>query len=419
MSQLSRLGQIMARSSMLQHQRHMASATTASDPIQRLFLDKIKEFKSTNQGLDDAHKKAMAEEMTRLKRVFDVDEKKLTQLEHKFPSEHHVSLHDIDDSKELRNKIASGEYQKQLMAEEKPKSAIIASIPPQEVHEYHFPPNNHPDESLLTAGAPLPTRLNKEAKADYEWLVEKYTPEVLEKELRVRFGKDMPTIEDDKSPERDLVNFPTYKQALDTPPTRFHLIPESWFRFLHPKTGATGLYTLGFSFTTFLFSKEWLVMEHELLTGFTSATIFAYAVVKFGPKVRQFLRSESDRVDKEWEDWRLGNLSTLQRAQDFYKQQLGGTDVLEALYQIRKADLNNQVELETRTRLQKIHDDTKRRLNYLVAVADSQRQIAHKNIVNWVIKNAVASIGSKQENEVLDSCVSNLKQMSIKNANAI
>lgn len=416
-----RVGPIVARSALFRvHQRLMASTTTTSDPIQRLFLDKIKEFKNSNKGLDQAHEKAMSEELNRLKHVYNVEEAKLTQLEFKFPKEHNVSLHDLDDNKELRAKIMTGEYQKELSKETKPRSALLDSIPTPFQDEFHLPLNNHPDERLLEFNAgPKPVKLSNVVVADYETTMEKYTPEKVEEELRVSFGKNMPTIDDDKSPQRDLVNFPTQKQNLDTPPTRFHIIPESWFQFFYPKTGLTGPYTFAFTFSTFLFSKEWMVVEHEFGAGVSSTIIFAYAIKNYGPMAMQWYRKKTDNLDKEWEDWRVGNIDTLQKLQDSYKDQLSKSKAIDDLYQIRETDLQNQIELEHRSRLQRIHAETQRRLNYLVAVANSQKQIAHKFMVNWVISNAIKSIGQKQENDVLDSCIANLKQMGVKNANAI
>lgn len=399
----------------------MASASAATEPVQKIFLDKIKEFKTSNKGLDDAHKKAMADEMDRLRRVYQVeDESKLSKLEYKFSPEVNVSLHDIDTKKQLREQIASGEYQKQLVAHAKPKSALLDSIPEQVTLDMHLPPLNKPDPSLIldNSGPLLPAKFAG-YKPDYEFVGDKMTLEKLEREFLVKFGPDMPTIHDDKSPQRDLVNFPREKIPLDTPPTRFHFIPESWFRFFYPTTGVTGPYAFAGAFTTFLFSKEWLVWEHELLTGVSSSIILTYAVIKYGPKCREWLNGVVKKEDDGWENWRTGNIKFLEQMREHYKGQLNKAPLIKDLYSVREQDVAVQLEAEYRRRLKTIYEDTKRRLNFLVSVADSQRQIAHKNMVNWVISNAVSSIGQKQETEILDNCIVNLKQLASKNANAI
>lgn len=407
---------------MQQQTRHMASASASSDPIQRLFLEKIRDFKTSNKGLDETHKRMLDDEMLRLKRVYDVqDESKLTQLEHKFEGEHNVALYDIDSSKELRLKIQSGEYQKQLATASKPKSELIESTPDQTRHEFDLPPLNKPDPDLMCqmSGVPKPMELGP-VQPDYEYSgPTKVTPDQIEREFNVKFSDDMPTIHDDKSPQRDTVNFPRQGPLLDTPPTRYHVVPESWFQIFYPKTGVTGPYLFAGAFGTFLLSKEWLVMEHELLTAFSSTIIFAYGITKFGPQVKEAIMKPLNAEIEGWDKWQQGNAQALGGLIDNYKKALSSGNIIDELYQARKQEIDLQLEGEYRNRLKKVYDDTKRRLNYLVAVADSQRHVSHQNMVNWVISNVHSSFGPKQESEVLDNCIVNLRQLASKNANVI
>lgn len=426
MSALSRFGPSVQaiRSSNLFLQpatRHMASASTANDPVQKLFVDKIREFKNSNKGLDEAHQKAIKEDLVRLKRVHRIeDENKLASLDFKFSNEHQVSLHDLDTSKEKREQIHSGEYLKQLTAQPQEPSALMASIPPQVTLDMHLPPFNKPDPALVLEDnqVPIPFRASG-YKPDYESTDENVTAEKLERDMMIEFGKDMPTINDEKAPERDTVNFPRIAQPLDTPPARYHFIPESWFQFFYPKTGVTGPYAFAGSFATFLLSKEWLIWEHELLTGVTSTMIFTYAVLKFGPKVGPFFRKKIKEEVDNWENWRKGNYQFLDEMQTHYKSELNKSNLINAVYDVRRQDVDMQLEGEYRRRIKNVYEDTRRRLDYLVAVAHSQRQIAHKNMVNWIIGNVESSIGQKQESELLDSCIMNLKQLGAKNANAV
>lgn len=420
MSALARFGPAVARSMFAQQQRQMASTSVAMDPIQKLFVDKIREIKSSNQGLDALHERQLKDEMLRLKRVYSIeDESKLTNMDHKFSQECEVSLRDIDSSKELRSKIHSGEFQKQLTAKAPTPSALLATIPDQTRHDLALPPLNKPDPVYLidNEGVPQPASMGK-AQPDYYSTNEKMTPEMLEREFNVHFGEQMPTVHDD-GPQRDKVNFPRVGQTLDTPPTRYHIIPESWFQFFYPKTGVTGPYVFAASFGSFLMSKEWLVMEHELLTGLSSICIFAWALPKFGPAVREYIVGGVKREERDWDNWQHGNAKTLGALIEHYKSQLNVSEVIDELYGARKQDLEIQLEVEYRERLKTIYEDTKRRLNYLVAVADSQRQIYHSNLVNMLISNVMSSLGPKQEAEVLDACVLNLKSLAKKNANAI
>lgn len=111
--------------------------------------------------------------------------------------------------------------------------------------------------------------------------------------FRVKFGQSMPTIHDDdadkRPPERDVVNFPRPKRLLYPEATRLVIFPDNWFRTLYPKTGVTGPYVLTFGMLTFLFSKEWLIYEHEMHFGVHLAILISAAVYKFGPTVSRAL----------------------------------------------------------------------------------------------------------------------------------
>lgn len=421
MSALSRFGPAVARSLLVQQHRQMASASVATEPIQKLFVDKIREIKTSNKGLDAAHEKLLRDEMLRLRRVYAVDDdNKLAQLDHKFGTEHDVSLRDIDSSKELRASIESGEFQKQLAAKPAAPSALLATTPDQTQHDLCLPPLNKPDMQFIfdNHGPPRPIEVAS-SQPDYFNVDSKMTPERLEREMLVHFGPDMPTIHDDASPQRDAVNFPRQQQMLDTPPTRHHIIPESWFQFFYPKTGVTGPYAFFFCFGSFLMSKEWLVMEHELLTGFSSVAIFAYAIPKYGPKIREWMVNGIKKEYEDWDNFQQGNSKALGDLIAHYKTQFGKDETIGAIYDARRQDVELQLEAEYRRRLKTVYDDTKRRLNYLVAVANSQRQIHHANLVNMVISNVMSSFGPKQETETLDNCIVNLRSLANKHANAI
>lgn len=396
----------------------MASASV-TDPVQKLFVDRVREFKSSNKGLDQKHSKAMEEEMARLRRVYQIqDESKLTSIEVKFPQEHHVSLHDIDEDREQRAQMDAGNYNVRQIGQK--TSELLATIPDQTPREMDLPHINKPDPMYIlnNQGVPRPPQVGAILDDRECDVSKKMTVKQLEEDLLViKFGDNMPTVHDDKSPERDTVNFPRHEMPEVVPPRRLHIIPESWFQFFYPKTGVTGPYTFFATFGTFMFSKEHFVMEHEMATAISTTIIVALALNKFGPKLSEWARGLVKNDVDNWDRWQAGNIEFLDKMINHYKKSMNHS--LDALYEIRKQDVEAQLECEHRSRLKKIHDETKRRLDYLVAVANSQRQINHSNMVNWVISNAITSFGPKQEADVLDNCIINLRQLGSKNANLI
>lgn len=421
---MSRFGPSVAKNLMVQQHRNMAVASgSQADPIKRLFLEKIAEFQKSNSGLDERHKKMLNDDINRLKRVYRIDDAtQLAKVDTNFADEVQVSLRDLDTSKELREKIYSGEYQRQLAVESKPKSKLLATIRYREPDKFHLPLIGKPNYSSFLDLGPLKLAPVKVGKAipDYEVQTDQRpTPEMIQRKMRTVFGSKMPTIDDDKSPERDTVNYPRIPQQLDTPPTVGHIIPKSWFDFLHPKTGVTGGYVFGVGFVTFLLSKEWLVMEHELISGISLIGTFWYLITKFGPKISGFLRGRVEQYYAEWDRWQRESLKTLSTIKSSLGNELQKGSVIDELYAARRDDIDMQAELEYRNRLVSVYEETKRRLNYLVAVADSNRQIQQNYLVNWVISNVHSSIGPKQEEEYLTSCIGGLKQLASQKANTI
>lgn len=96
-----------------------------------------------------------------------------------------------------------------------------------------------------------------------------------------------------EGPERDLVNFPRPKRALNSEPVRLGFLPESWFTYFYPKTGVTGPYVFGAGLLTYLLSKEIWVLEHEFWGGVSFFIMIIYGVKKFGPQVSTWLEKEA------------------------------------------------------------------------------------------------------------------------------
>lgn len=71
-------------------------------------------------------------------------------------------------------------------------------------------------------------------------------------------------------------------------------IPEEWFTFFYNKTGVTGPYTLAFTLSTYLISKEIYVMEHEYYSGLSLAIMCYFGVTKLGPGIAKSLDKEID-----------------------------------------------------------------------------------------------------------------------------
>ena len=81
---------------------------------------------------------------------------------------------------------------------------------------------------------------------------------------------------------------------MDPPKTHFVILPVSWFEFFHKKTGVTGGFSFGISLTLFLLSKEWLVIDHELITGVSLVGTLTGLTYFLGKPVTNFVVAQRD-----------------------------------------------------------------------------------------------------------------------------
>ena len=155
------------------------------------------------------------------------------------------------------------------------------------------PASTHSEPEIVTLAPPLPT-LGEDGPETQN--IDNYDPkkESLEEFLNIRFAENFPTINDDKNPTRDVKNFPRLLPPIMAERTRLYVIPDSWFQYFYDKTGVTGPYVFTGGLLTFLFSKEWWIIEHEFVTGVSLAILTAIACKKAGPPLRNWYCSVVD-----------------------------------------------------------------------------------------------------------------------------
>lgn len=79
-------------------------------------------------------------------------------------------------------------------------------------------------------------------------------------------------------------------------------MPEEWWRAFIPKTGVSGFGVFLFTFSTFLVSKEYYVLEHEFYGGLSMLLLWYIGIKYYGAQVAQFLDKDIDAMEKEWND---------------------------------------------------------------------------------------------------------------------
>jgi F-type H+-transporting ATPase subunit b len=261
----------------------------------------------------------------------------------------------------------------------------------------------------------------KSTKSDDKSLVEKKTDE---KVLRVEDSlKDLSSVKwrtefngkrlwpHDQWPERDLVNFPPYKVREVPNAVRWYCVPETWFKFFYDKTGVTGPYMFFYGLLIYGFSKEYIVLWYD----FTEYLILAAAVItvvkKLGPLVgdvfRGWYQEEVDRYTSVVQNSKAMAGKMLHG----YEESLTRAKSIGQLADARKDIINMALEAAYRDRLKQMYDAVKRRLDYQVALQNARKDFERTNMINWITNEVKKAITAKQEQDTLQACLNQLKQI--------
>uniref|UniRef100_A0A8D9A2L4 ATP synthase subunit b n=1 Tax=Cacopsylla melanoneura TaxID=428564 RepID=A0A8D9A2L4_9HEMI len=215
----------------------------------------------------------------------------------------------------------------------------------------------------------------------------------------------------DKHPERDLINFPRRKRAVDPEPCRHIAIPERWFEFFYPKLGVTGPYTFTFGLTTYLLSKEIWVTEHDF--GYALASLIIIGVVhnKFGAQLGNFLNKEIENEAAQMDGARNSKIQSLK---DGVEDELWNQERAKAqsvLFEARRENVQMQLEAAFRERALFAYQQVKNRLEYQAALESIHRRISQKHMVSWVVAHVLKSITPDQDKSTVKKCIADLKSI--------
>lgn len=78
-----------------------------------------------------------------------------------------------------------------------------------------------------------------------------------------------------------------------------------------------------------------------------------------------------------------------------------------------------QLEAAYRQRLLRVHDETKKRLDYHLAISNVLKRVEKQQMFNYILNETNKAIGTAQEKEMLQACLSQLKSLSKKYASTI
>lgn len=118
-----------------------------------------------------------------------------------------------------------------------------------------------------------------------------------------------------------------------------------------------GPYIFAISVSTYLFSKEIYVLEHEYYNGIAMLIICVAATKMFGPKLAQFLDKEIDKCEATLEGGRTSGINKYEKMIEHNKQQQYSTEGQKMIMDIKKENVKIQLEATYRERMMKVYQE--------------------------------------------------------------
>jgi F-type H+-transporting ATPase subunit b len=213
----------------------------------------------------------------------------------------------------------------------------------------------------------------------------------------------------EEGPERDLVNFPRPKRAVDPPAVTFGFIPESFNKFFYPKTGVTGSWTFGVGLVTYLISKEIWVLEHEFYGGVSLFIVVAVLIKKFGKQTGESVRGMVQRYADGLNAGKVADIKSSEIGIEEEKKAQWRAEGEVMLFNAKRENVAFQLEAAYRQRLADVYSEVKKRLDYQVEKLNVERNVQQKHMVNWIVNKVTKSITADQEAENIRKCIADLK----------
>jgi F-type H+-transporting ATPase subunit b len=217
-------------------------------------------------------------------------------------------------------------------------------------------------------------------------------------------------------PERDLVNYPHPNFLEFHSPVRMGFIPDSWFKFFYEKTGETGGYMFIGSMGTFLFQKELVVVTNELyrMVPVGIHAVFWYFVASH--LIGNMVHADADaRYDMKY-NWKQRQLQAVHNGMDDETVKQSQTQgIMQYLFEAKRENVGLQLEGAYRQRVNTLHQQVKRQLDFLVEYESTKRRFELGHMASWISKEVRKGITPALEEAALKKCVVDLQALAKKN----
>lgn len=168
------------------------------------------------------------------------------------------------------------------------------------------------------------------------------------------------------------------------------------------------------SVSSFLISKEYYVLEHEYYTLLSVVILLYVATTRVGPHIAKSIDKGIDEYERKW------NLNREEQKKNFegsitlenkLQQSMEGQLMLQ---DAKKENVALQLERAYRERILIVYKDIKKRLDYQISKALIEKKFIHRNLLQWVVDQVIASYTAEKEKQTIDTCLDHLTSLSTK-----
>ena len=182
-------------------------------------------------------------------------------------------------------------------------------------------------------------------------------------------------------------------------------------KFLEPRLGVTGTWTLGLGILTTLISKEYIILHAESIIAVIDLGIIVLLYRRFGTPIAQYLDAQiketRDLLYKERDDM-VVDLEDKITAEAKTEDTL---NVRHDLYELEKETNLLNLAVEYQKRQEAVNKEVRNRLEYQLQLERFQRRFEQELLVDWLNKQVVSSITAEQEKATISQCISTLKSI--------
>lgn len=129
----------------------------------------------------------------------------------------------------------------------------------------------------------------------------------------------------------------------------------------------------------------------------------------------KFLDKGIDEYEQSWESSRNDQIKALEDSIQNQKKEQWRTDGQKMIMDIKRDNIQIQLEAAYRERLAHVYHEVKQRLDYQVQLQNMERSLAQRHMVQWIVENVKKGFTPEQEKVVLNRCITDLQSLVSKN----